>query len=334
MNNILIVDNDSIVLQTFAGLLKSQSAFLRIFSAASIPAAFDILQTTTIKVLITGLHMPEVETFELLTQAAETYPHLRIFVMTNNASAMFRTKVKQMASVVHFDHALDISMLPKRLFTELQIDYGGQLRGIGLSSFLQMMELEGRSCTLQVTAKGKSGSIYISHGKPVAAKMGLLSGKPAILHILTWENVLIDIDYATVEFEQEISTPLMNLLLESGRIVDEKQSQRVNLRQHGRYDCLVGVDYDISDWTYQCSMRDISEGGAYIETEHPVKVNQRLIMSLSSPVLERTCTIHGTVVRRDATGVGVRFDELSLQQKQVIRSLIETRCTPIPAASR
>jgi hypothetical protein len=52
-------------------------------------------------------------------------------------------------------------------------------------------------------------------------------------------------------------------------------------------------------------------------------------MSLSSPVLERSCAIKGTVVRRDPAGIGVRFDELTLQQKQVIRSLMESRCTPI-----
>ncbi len=76
-------------------------------------------------------------------------------------------------------------------------------------------------------------------------------------------------------------------------------------------------------------MRDISEGGAYIETEQPVKVGQRLVMSLSSPALESTCAISGTVVRRDPRGIGVRFDELTLKQKQIIRSLTETRCTPI-----
>jgi Tfp pilus assembly protein PilZ len=89
------------------------------------------------------------------------------------------------------------------------------------------------------------------------------------------------------------------------------------------------VDYDISDWVYQCYMRDISEGGAYIETEQSIKVGQRLVMSLSSPVLEQSCAIGGTVVRRDPLGIGVRFDELTLRQKQVIRSLMETRCSPI-----
>ncbi len=329
MKNILVVDTDPIMLHTFVGILKSQSSFLRVLSAPNIKAAMDALGNNDIHILITGMHMSEMEAFELLSATGSQFPQTRVFVMTNNASSMFRTKVKQMASVIHFDQALDISMLTKRIFTELQIDYGGQIRGISLSSFLQMIELERRSCALYITAKGKVGTINIANGKPVAAKMGLLEGKSAALHILTWENVLIDIDYAPCEITREIDTPLMNLLLESGRIVDEKQSSRPNQRKFDRYDCLVGVDYDISDWTYQCYMRDISEGGAYIETEQPIKVGQRLIMSLSSPVLESTCAIAGTVVRRDPKGIGVRFEDLTLQQKQVIRSLTETRCTPI-----
>ena len=334
MKNVLVVDNDPIMLHTFVGLLKSQGSFLQILSAANVQTALEVLSGEDVHILITGMHMSEMDAFELLSLLGAKYPQTRVIVMTNNASSMLRTKIKQMASVIHFDQALDISMLTKRIFTELQIDYGGQVRGITLSSFLQMLELERRSCTLQVTAKGKTGTIFILDGKPAAARMGLLTGKSAALHILTWENVLIDIDYAPREVQREIATPLMNLLLESGRIVDEKQSQRPNQRKHSRYDCLVGVDYDISDWTYQCYMRDISEGGAYIETEQPIKVGQRLTMSLASPVLERTCAINGTVVRRDPKGIGVRFDNMTLQQKQVIRSLTETRCSPIAGPSQ
>lgn len=333
MKNILVVDSDPIMLQTFVGLLKSQGSFLRILSVANPKAVFNLLAKETVQLVITGMHMPEMDVYELVSRLAGDHPDIRVIVMTNSASAMFRTKIRQMPSVIHFDQALDISLLTKRVFTELQIDFGGQLRGVSLSSFLQMMELEGRSCTLQVTAKGKTGTLKLANGKPVAAKMGLLTGKPAILHILTWQNVLIDIDYAPFEATSEITTPLMNLLLESGRMVDEKESQRPNLRKHARYDCLVGVDYDISDWTYQCYMRDISEGGAYIETEQSIKVGQRLIMSLSSPVLEQSCAIQGTVVRRDPMGIGVRFDELTLQHKQIIRSLMESRCSPIAAPS-
>ncbi|PID39437.1 MAG: hypothetical protein CR984_07015 [Proteobacteria bacterium] len=328
MKTILVVDSDPITRHTIAGLIKSQGNLLQVLSATNTGTALDILAVEDVRIVITGMHMAEVDAFELMSMLKNEYAGTRVIVMTNNASSMFRTKIKQMPSVIHFDQPLDISMLTKRIFTELQINYGGQIRGVSLSSFLQMMELEGRSCSLQIAAKGKVGAIHIANGKPIAAIMGPLQGKPAASHILTWENVVIDIDYTVSGVTTEMSTPLMNLLLESGRILDEKRNQRPNLRKHRRYDCLIGMDYDISDWTYQCYMRDISEGGAYTETEQPIKVGQRLIMSIASPVLERTCPIKGTVVRRDPKGIGVRFDDLTLKQKQVIRSLTETHCSP------
>ena len=334
MKNILIVDIDPMMLHTFLGLLKGQSNFLHILYATNFKKAVEMLSLEKVQLLITGLHSSEMDIFELLSIMEEKYPTIRIIVMTNNASTMFRTKVRQMDSVIHFDQPLDIGLLSKRIFTELQIDYGGQVRGIALASFLQMMEQEGRSCTLLVKSKGKTGMLYLTDGKLTAAKMGMLAGKPAALDILTWQNVLIDIDYAPRKVPREITTGLMNLLLESGRILDEKQEKRPNLRKYARYDCLVGMDYDISDWTYQCYMRDMSEGGAYIETEQPITVDQRLIMSLSSPVLERGCAIKGTVVRRDSSGIGVRFDDLTLEQKQVIRTLMELRCTQISTPSQ
>jgi len=333
VKHILIVDNDSVMLSTATGLLKSTSGFLRVHTARGTQAALEIFRREKIHLVITGMHLTEMDVYELLDRLVENHPDVRIIVSTNNASAMFRAKIKQMAMVTHFDHALDIGLLRRRIFTELQIDYGGQIRGLTLASFLQMLELEERSCTLLITAKGITGTIYCHAGKPIAARMGELTGKPAVLNILTWQNVLIDIDYAPRQNAPEFDISLMNLLLESGRMLDEKQSRRQELRQHDRYDCLVGVDYDISDWTYQCYLRDISEGGAYIETEQPVQVGQKLIVSVSSPVLERSCAIHATVVRRDPHGIGVRFDTLTLQQKQVIRSLTDTLCSPIPDPS-
>ena len=118
-----------------------------------------------------------------------------------------------------------------------------------------------------------------------------------------------------------MTKPLMALLLESRRLIDERQSGRTNLRKHDRFECLVAVDYDISDWTYQCFLRDISMGGAYIETEQSVKNGQKITLTLSSPEFEHSCVIIGKVVRRDKKGIGVRFEEISLQQKKMIQAL-------------
>lgn len=332
MRNILIVDHDPFTLHIFSGLLKSHSHFIQVFPAADIPAALEILDKQMIHILITGMHLQETDAFKLALLVSDD-PGIRAILVTDNATDELRNKIKAMPSVIHFDQILDLSMLTKRIFTELQIDFGGQIRGLALSFLLQVLELERRSCTLLVTAKSKSGTLYLVDGKPVAARVKKLTGKPAALKILNWQNVRIDVDYKPRELETEIDTPLMTLLLESGRVMDETLSQRNNLRRHIRYDCLVGVEYRIEDARYQCYMRDLSEGGAYIETEQPVGMGQELVLTLYSSMLERSCDIGGKVVRRDAGGIGVHFQPVIPEQKQVIHSLIESCCSPIEPPS-
>jgi len=321
MKNILIVDHDEIMLHAFVGLLKSQGGFLNVLSAKSGKAALEIISQKRIHIVITGLYMSGIDGFELVALLAKQHPDIRVIVMTNNASPMLRAKIKQTPTAVHFDQTTDISLLTKRIFTELHIDYGGQVRGLSLPSFLKMIEREGRNCTLQISTKGETGRMIIVKGELVAAKTGPWSGESAALLILAWENVLIDIDYSFKEVRREITKPLMALLLESRRLVDERRSGRTNLRKHDRFECLVAVDYNVSDWTYQCFLRDISMGGAYIETEQSVKDGQKIILTLSSPDPERSCAITGQVVRRDKKGIGVQFEEISLQQKKVIQAL-------------
>jgi CheY-like chemotaxis protein len=322
MKNLLIVDSDPIMRSTLVGMLNSQGGFINVQSAKDGKIALDIIAQQKIHLVITGLFMPEMDGFELVAQLGLLHPDIRVIVMTTSASPMFRAKLKQMHTAVHFEQSMDISLLTKRIFTELQIDYGGQVRGISLSSFLQMIELEGRTCTLQLTAKGTTGYLFISKGALIAAKFGALVGKPAALQILAWQNVLIDIDYAPKEIQKEITTPLMGLLLESGRMVDEKVSQRPNQRKHDRFECLVAVDYDINDWTYQCFLRDISLGGAYIETAQSITIGQKIILTLFSAELGHSCAINALVVRRDKKGIGVTFEQVSLQQKKVIQALV------------
>lgn len=328
MRKILIVDLDTFTLHIFSGLLKSHSNYLRVFSAASIPEALDILDKEKIHILITGMHVPEMDAFKLALLVSDD-PGIRSIIITDKASPELCSKTQKIPSVIHYDQILDLGTLTKRIFTELQIDYGGQIRGLTLSFLLQVLELERRSCTLLITAKSKTGTLYLVDGRPVAARVGKLKGKPAALLILNWQNVSIDIDYKPIEIEPEIDTQLMNLLLESGQFHDEALNQRRNLRRYNRYDCLVAVEFRTNCVNYQCYMRDLSEGGAYIETEQPLMMGQQLLLSIYSPMLERSCIVSGLVVRTEAKGVGIRFEALAPQQKQVINSLIESCCSPI-----
>jgi len=188
--------------------------------------------------------------------------------------------------------------------------------------------MEENSCHLLVTAKGKSGDLFFIDGRPVAANTGELTGNEAALEIFSWGQVTIDIDYTQKEVPQEITTSLMNLLLESGQLTDEKRSQTATLRQHKRYDCSLSAHFQINDRIYQCFLRDISVGGAYLEAGRPVDIGKRLILFLSKSTQESYTPINGIVVRKDGDGIGIRFERLTAEQKQLIRSLVLSKRSP------
>ncbi len=322
INNILIVDGDRTMLQTLTGLLKCQGGFLDIHTATDNKMALEMVQTVQIRVVITTLRAEEPSRFELVTRLSREYPSIKVMVMTNNAQPLLRAKISRIPSVIHLDQTHDISMLTKRVFTELQIDYGGHLRGINLSTFLQMMELEGKTCTLQITSKDNVGYLWVQKGQLLAARENLSTGKDAALQIMSWKNVFIDIDYSPQTIKPEISIPLMMLIMESGQLDDEKNHTMKNSRVHRRYDLLIALDYNAKNVQRHCSLRDISLGGAYIETDQELNMDQTLTLTLTSPKLKSRCTIDGTVVRQDTHGVGISFKLRSLQQRQMIQAMI------------
>lgn len=325
MKHILIVDNDPVMLDTFAGLIKSQSGFLDVSSANSVEAAVDRMAAQPIDLVITGLHLPEICGLELLLHTSSNYPEVHIIVLANELSPMVEDKIKQIPGAVHFSQPLDAGMLCRRIFTELGIDYGGQLRGVSLQAFLQMLELEGLSCSLLVRAKSKSGYLHVVNGEPISAKCNGLAGTSAAVEILTWENVTVDVDYSTPENERDIAKPLMGLIMESVHLMDDNNGDRHNQRRNDRYDCQVALDFDVRDWTYHCLLRDISHGGAYVETEQKIDLGQKILLTLASPNGNGHCVVNGTVARRDDKGLAIAFEETSLHQKGIIEALIACR---------
>ena len=78
---------------------------------------------------------------------------------------------------IQFETPLDLNLLLETLLSEFDIDYGGQLRGIGVAAFLQMIELEAKTCKIKVTQAGKVGYLYCESGNLIEAEIDDLKRK-------------------------------------------------------------------------------------------------------------------------------------------------------------
>jgi len=322
MKNILVVESDQVMLRTLTGMFKSQGGFLNVFSAINSIQSFEVLQENPIDIVVTSIRLSKDDGFRFVAQLTKDYPAIKIIAMTKDAHPLLRAGIKRFPGAIHLDQSRDIGMLTKRVFTELQVDYGGGIRGINLSSFLQMMELERCTCSLKVTCKNLVGFLFLQNGELIAAKSQTAEGSEAALDILSWTDVFIDIDYTPREVERQISMPLMMLMMESSQRYDEMRSSTKNNRAHERYGLLVALDYDVKQMTRQCFLRDISVDGAYIETEQELELEQTIMLLLTSPELKSSCSIKAKVVRKDGMGAGFRFLVTSAEQQQVIEAMI------------
>jgi len=324
MKSVMIVDNDPVMLEVIASLLRDHAVYFRIIKVESCAKAIKMIDRVAADLVITGLRIPESDSLELIEKLNQSYPDVIRIVLTDVVSPTLKSKIDAVGVSAYLEEPINMDKLTELLLSELNIAYGGRIRGISLSSFTQMLELEGITCTLSVRRNRRTGELFFKDGELIAAKLRDQKGKQAALDILAWNKVLIDIDYVPFAGEREINIPLMNMLLQSHKAEDERKVKTAEQRRYPRYDCKISVDFDISDWSYEGVVSNISMGGVFIETNQPVTVGSEIMLALTSQDDWRHCTIKGTVVRRDASGFGVLFNELSLYQQQVVQSYLKT----------
>ena len=98
----------------------------------------------------------------------------------------------------------------------------GQLGGVSLASFLQMLEQEKKSCTLVVESDGKSGSFYFDEGELIDAEYEGEAGQEVVYTLLTWKNPSFSVSEPEDRIRR-INQPLAHLLLNAATRQDERE---------------------------------------------------------------------------------------------------------------
>ena len=96
-------------------------------------------------------------------------------------------------------------------------------------------------------------------------------------------------------------------------------------RNHQRQDCTILTDYVIKDRLHKDFVKDISEGGVFIETNRPVSadIGDKMVQNFSDMDEQILFKFNGEIVRIEKKGIGVKFTNLTPYQVDVIRNLIK-----------
>ncbi|SEA75322.1 protein of unknown function [Desulfuromusa kysingii] len=221
MDKVLIVDDEkSFLLSLHDGLSKHKEKF-EVLCADNGREAIDILRTTKVNLLLTDLKMPEMNGFEILAWVLRYQPKLSVIVMSAFGTPEIEERAEAMNALQFLNKPLDLETVESAIFEGLSTGTNSFIRGITLATFLQLMHVERKTCTLTVTSAGKCGHLYLFAGELVNAEIGDISGIEAALSIIGWDNAEIVMCSVCERRENVINFSMEHLLMEAFRAIDE-----------------------------------------------------------------------------------------------------------------
>jgi CheY-like chemotaxis protein len=222
MKQILIVDDEILFTKSLAEGLSALEPGWTVLSAKNGKEALDLLEGSQIHLVATDLKMPVMDGFQLLAHLATHHGDIPVIVMSAFATPEMEEKLQALGIDQVLEKPLDLVTFHEKVRSSLEASAGGFVRGITLPTFLQMIEMERKTCTITVTTGDRSGCLYFRKGVLLDAEVEDLRGPMAAMDVLSWDETAIEIRNACKVGKRIITFDLQHLLMECMRIKDEE----------------------------------------------------------------------------------------------------------------
>lgn len=147
-------------------------------------------------------------------------PHAPLLVLTRSAAEVPRWGAPFDAVV---GKPPDMEEFLGRVDHLLERSRESAIRGMAVESLLQVLQIERTDCTLRVSARGRTGRLFLRAGELHHAELDELRGREAFFELLRWTSPILSLGEPR-ETETTITTPLAGLLLQF--YVNEDQRRR------------------------------------------------------------------------------------------------------------
>jgi len=270
VKNVLIVDDDrEMLLALKDGLSKYKETF-SVLIAEDGTVAVKILKEKAVSLVVTDLKMPQMDGFALLTHIMENYPDIPVIIITGYSTPDMERLAREGGAVGYIAKPFMLEDLARDIMATLRKESeGGTLHSVSSGIFLQLMEMEQKTCTIRLEDKstGKKGVLFFQDGELLDARVNNLQGKPAAYKIFSWEEVNISIQNVCPKMENNIESDLQPLILEVARLKDEnrinkKKVEEVKAQEVESLDTLDDIKHKIEKQVgSNCRLEDL-----YIDT--------------------------------------------------------------------
>ncbi|MBW2094254.1 MAG: response regulator [Deltaproteobacteria bacterium] len=223
--NVLLVDDEHEVLHSLQQGLIGYKEVFSVMTAGNGEEAIKKLAQDDISLVVTDLKMPNTDGFGVLAHVMESYPDIPVIVMTGYSTTEMERLAHEGGAVGYIAKPFKTSVLAELILTWLRREAdGGTLHNVSSGMFLQLIEMEQKTCTIRLAdkASGKRGILFFRDGELLDARVNGVKGEEAAHHIFSWEEVTLSIQNTCRCRERKIKGELQAILLEAMRLKDEK----------------------------------------------------------------------------------------------------------------
>lgn len=224
IKKVLIVDDDQEMLLSLKEGFEKYNATFSVLMAGDGLVATEKLKQETISLVITDLRMPRMDGFALLSEIMEQYPEIPVIIMTGYSTPEMEKLAQKGSAVGYVEKPFMIDDLAKQVLATLRKESeGGTLHSVSSGMFLQLIEMEQKTCTIRLLDKtsGKEGVLFFCDGELFDARTAGLKGEAAAYKIFSWDEVNLSIQNECRQKEQKVHRDINAILLEAMRLKDE-----------------------------------------------------------------------------------------------------------------
>jgi twitching motility two-component system response regulator PilG len=225
---VLIVDDSPELLKPLALGLRKYQADFEVITAGNGEEALAVLKSEPITTLVTDLYMPKMDGLELLAYMTQNHPRIPCVVMTAFGSAEIQDILGQRGIFHYLEKPLDLKTLADTIIDAItQFEQGKSLQGLSVAGFLQLIEMEEKSCIVEATnARRETGRFFMVNGKLHNAEYGDLNADRAAIAMLAWSSATLRVkSLLAAQPEKRIGFGLKTLILESARVKDDLHAE-------------------------------------------------------------------------------------------------------------
>lgn len=223
MRNVLIVDDEKPFLLSLSDGLSIYAGDFNVITAEHGVKAVEVLRSTKIDLVVTDLKMPVMDGFELLSYMSKNDPNVPVIVMSAYGTLDIERSLKEFNISQFIEKPIDYGELARTILDEVTDSSEGHIHGITLPAFLQLVEMERKTCTLKITSKDKVGYLYFKKGDFMDAETEKSKGDDAAYDIVCWEKAEIDIEPVCRKKRKNVALSLGHTLMEAFRLKDERE---------------------------------------------------------------------------------------------------------------